>query len=108
MFAAGTGSTLTRIPFGTLLIVQSSPAQVIGGWLAQDTRIVPLLGLLFTTVSVEVPAGIDAFLKTAMTERILVTATSQLPVPEQSPAHPSKTKPDAGVAISVTWPPPEN
>src|SRR5436190_18368439 len=94
MFAPGTGSTLTRIPFGTLAILHSSPAQVIGAWFDQETRIVPLLGLLFTTVSVEVvPVGIDGFLKTAMTERRLVTVTSQLPVPEQSPASHRKRSP---------------
>ena len=46
-------------------------------------------------------------LKTAMTERRPVTATSHEPVPEQAPAQRSKTKPDAGVALSVTCPPPE-
>jgi hypothetical protein len=63
---------------------------------------------LLLIVSVDVPLGIELLLNTATTERRLVTATSHAPVPEQSPAQPSKTKPEAGVAFSVTCPPPEN
>jgi hypothetical protein len=85
----------------------SSVWQITAADPLQEIRIAPLFVSLFVIVSVEVPLGIDDFLKTATTERRLVTATSHVPVPEQSPAQPSKTKPDAGVALSVTWPPPE-
>src|SRR5436190_11335302 len=106
----GSGWIFTRTPFGTSTWSQSSEHST--EWFGHEIRILPwpcpVPGSLSLIVSVEVPPGFVACLNTATTERRPVTATSHDPVPEQSPAQPSNTKPDAGEALSGTWPPPEN
>ena len=38
----------------------------------------------------------------AVTDRLAVIETVQVPVPEQSPLHPAKTDPDVAAAVKVT------
>jgi hypothetical protein len=46
--------------------------------------------------------GLAFVLNVAVTEVAALTATPQLPVPEQAPLQPAKDEPAAGVAVSVT------
>jgi hypothetical protein len=59
------------------------------------------------TVPVPVPVLVTfrvwvTAVKVALTERVAVIETVQVPVPEQSPLHPAKVEPDAAVAVRVT------